>query len=840
MKAKAATGINDSSDTGHKTGSLSMQPKEILLIFFMVSVMPVLMLVIGWQVIARQHYQVIADGHFSFLEDKLAMVLGSAKNDGGISKTLEDLNRLPAQNTLFGRVNLATPEDCLPSTAYIERFFPVQQLIETAKTLRFRCETRIELPDGFLAIRPVGIHEVVFGFMPASGFKKWPPFKLLLSGIGILIVLLTGSLTYWIFRHACLPALSVRWKLVGLFLYATAFPGCAFLCLGIIYIQDREKVLLQQGFDRLETAQQNLEENFLLSLDSNIHLYQKLIESDAFRQKKWPNMDGAIQKLRKDLFLTCFMVTASDGNTLYSSMADHYRGRNRNFALMRASQIISHYLTPAASNWSAEAMVAQFKKGAGGNEQSSFQPIHIREPWLVSYFFGFASKEFMFLAVASTESGENVAVAIGQDIQVQLERFWKRLYDMPASDEPGSVNMSFSSLDLLTPADTRPASFKAYLEANPDIREKLLWSGEKGLPRSFTSEDMLFYAQPSRWDARYISVWHTSRQPIRDELRLTLLLVITFSLVSTVFAFGVGLLLAGQFLWPVKELAQGISAIQSQNFAYRIPVLHRDELGDLGDHFNQVIPQLEEMQVGKAIQATLLPDQQIKIEGWEIEGQSEAMTSMMGDFYDYQLISDRYLTAYIGDVAGHGAPAALLMAMTKGAVNALSAADRLDPGLVLSRAARALYNPTRRKMVTMAYLVLDLETSELAYANAGHCYPLLFTPSSEKAVELSLPSSPLGVRKKCSFPVNRLAMEPGSALLMYSDGLPEALNKNGKQFGYNGLAKILEDAARTGSSAGSIWQPLKAAYNQHIRGSTPTDDVTLLVLRRAAEKKLQS
>jgi len=77
----------------------------------------------------------------------------------------------------------------------------------------------------------------------------------------------------------------------------------------------------------------------------------------------------------------------------------------------------------------------------------------------------------------------------------------------------------------------------------------------------------------------------------------------------------------------------------------------------------------------------LLPQDKIVFDKWQIEGQSEAMTAMMGDFFDYHLIGNRFLTGHIGDVAGHGAPASLLMAMAKGSVNALSEAERLEPEL---------------------------------------------------------------------------------------------------------------------------------------------------------------
>jgi serine phosphatase RsbU (regulator of sigma subunit) len=153
----------------------------------------------------------------------------------------------------------------------------------------------------------------------------------------------------------------------------------------------------------------------------------------------------------------------------------------------------------------------------------------------------------------------------------------------------------------------------------------------------------------------------------------------------------------------------------------------------------------------------------------------------------------------------------------------------LEPELVMTRVAQALYSKARRKMTTMGYFVLDLETAQLKYVNAGHCYPFMLNAATGEVEEFILPSTPLGFQHKGRFKVKTVTFTPGSFLLMYSDGLPEALNASQNQFGYEHLKTILKKSSASNSSA-AIFDAIKFAYRKHTRNTLPSDDVTMVIL----------
>ncbi len=202
-----------------------------------------------------------------------------------------------------------------------------------------------------------------------------------------------------------------------------------------------------------------------------------------------------------------------------------------------------------------------------------------------------------------------------------------------------------------------------------------------------------------------------------------------------------------------------------------------------------------------------------------------------GDFYDFFLIDGGKLVVSIGDVSGKGVPAALFMAVTRSFLRSAFHADS-DPGRVLSHVNNQLLDGNDSCMfVTLFCAVLDLETGMLQYANAGHSAPLIRHEDGRMDWVSSQNCLVAGVMPSESYPVQSVLLPLGASLLLYTDGVTEAMNEKGELFADNRLVNSLEGLKGTVSSK-SVTDQLLAAVQGFADGAEQSDDITLLVLRR--------
>ena len=237
-----------------------------------------------------------------------------------------------------------------------------------------------------------------------------------------------------------------------------------------------------------------------------------------------------------------------------------------------------------------------------------------------------------------------------------------------------------------------------------------------------------------------------------------------------------------------------------------------------------------EMGLLARMQRGLLPRTLPRVEGWEIAARSILANEAGGDLYDFLPDDNGHLWIAAGDVAGHGYSCAVTQAMTKAALASLVGRGDRTPAEVLQRADRVLRaaGPTRN-FTTLALLRLHPRTGEALLANAGHPYPLL--ASGSEIAEIALPGFPLGVGPRREYGDRPLAIPPGGVLVFASDGLFEAVDRNGVLYGYERPREVLRNAA--GRSAEKILEAFLDDWRRHLRGKRPLDDTTLVVIRRS-------
>jgi sigma-B regulation protein RsbU (phosphoserine phosphatase) len=238
----------------------------------------------------------------------------------------------------------------------------------------------------------------------------------------------------------------------------------------------------------------------------------------------------------------------------------------------------------------------------------------------------------------------------------------------------------------------------------------------------------------------------------------------------------------------------------------------------------------KELAVAREIQRGLLPDHDPSLPGWDIGGINIPSLAVGGDYYDYLAGPDNQLDFVIADVSGKGTGPALLMATVQASLRALAGLGDLPLDVVLTRLNEQLFRSSEaNKYVTVFYGRLDPENGDLAYTNAGHCYPLLFRRSGD--VERLVAGGPvIGLLPEVPLEVGRTSFEPGDMLVAYTDGLSETTSPGGEEFQEE---RIIE-AAREAESrpAREVVAKLVAAARIYAAGAGLGDDLTLIVVKR--------
>ncbi len=236
-----------------------------------------------------------------------------------------------------------------------------------------------------------------------------------------------------------------------------------------------------------------------------------------------------------------------------------------------------------------------------------------------------------------------------------------------------------------------------------------------------------------------------------------------------------------------------------------------------------------EMQLARQIQQAFIPDRLPEHPNWELAARWRTARQVGGDFYDVIELPDHRLGLFIADVADKGMPAALFMALTRTLVRA-AVVETPSPADALRRVNDLLLPDTSQGMfVTAVYAVLDQETGELTYANAGH-NPPLWVCASGQIEKLTRTGIALGVLESGSMSQKTIRLAQGESLLLYTDGVTEAFSPHGDLFGE---ARLLEAVRAVPSpSVEALLETVESRLNEFIDTEPLSDDLTMLAVRR--------
>ena len=241
---------------------------------------------------------------------------------------------------------------------------------------------------------------------------------------------------------------------------------------------------------------------------------------------------------------------------------------------------------------------------------------------------------------------------------------------------------------------------------------------------------------------------------------------------------------------------------------------------------------MAELSVGREIQLSLLPKSCPTPPGWQFAAVYQAARTVGGDFYDFCELPGppARLGVVIADVADKGVPAALFMALSRTIIRSVAFTGR-GPASALMRANQLILADSQADLFLSAiYVVLDLATGRASFTNAGHNRPLLYRSADGSLTELMQPGTILGAFEEITLRDDRFDLAPDDVLVLYTDGVIDALNSDGEEFGEERLRSVILDHAR--ASAQSLLDHLVDALAHFTGAAEPADDVTCVVVKR--------
>jgi len=236
-----------------------------------------------------------------------------------------------------------------------------------------------------------------------------------------------------------------------------------------------------------------------------------------------------------------------------------------------------------------------------------------------------------------------------------------------------------------------------------------------------------------------------------------------------------------------------------------------------------------EVAVARRIQQSLQPSTAFKTDWCEAAGTTVPATEVGGDYFDMIKISDDEAVIAIADVSGHGVGAGILSAMTKSALHT-ELHHTTIPAELMFNLNNAVYQVTDKKMfVSFAYLLLDKRTMTAHVATAGHPPIFLIQKSDGAIVEIRTPNLALAVQASTQYSEQALHFNRGDVLILYTDGITEAMNDKGEQFGAERLKGLISDTERGSSEA--LSNSIMASVRTFTVSKEFADDATIVVVR---------
>jgi serine phosphatase RsbU (regulator of sigma subunit) len=340
--------------------------------------------------------------------------------------------------------------------------------------------------------------------------------------------------------------------------------------------------------------------------------------------------------------------------------------------------------------------------------------------------------------------------------------------------------------------------------------------------------------------------------PLSDALMIMLVAIGVLFLIIEAAALVMGLALARSITSSVHELFMGTERVRQGDFTHRINIDSKDQLGELAGSFNQMTGSIEnllqtaaekkrmeeELRIARQIQMSLLPPGPLEFAGLGLSALCVPAREVGGDYYDFFPLGDRRLGVLIADVSGKGTSAALYMAELKGLVLSLSQIYQSPRQLLLEVNRIISENLDTRSFITMTYAVLDLAAGTATFARAGHT-PLMYFrgDGGEAGTQVLVPNGLVvglripGATEKFAelLEEQQIDLHRGDVLVLYTDGITEAMNRESDLFGDARLGRLIAEHGHL--DAADLRERILREIESFVGTADQHDDMTMILIK---------
>lgn len=317
--------------------------------------------------------------------------------------------------------------------------------------------------------------------------------------------------------------------------------------------------------------------------------------------------------------------------------------------------------------------------------------------------------------------------------------------------------------------------------------------------------------------------------------------------IGLLIAVALAVLFATLLTRPIRELAEDMRVVQTGDLDYQTDVRTLDEVGVLASAFNEMTRRLKvaqkkeveaqvvahDLEIAARIQTSLLPQEIPSYPGLDLAARYVSAKEVSGDYYDFIPLSNRLVGMVVADVSGKGVAAALVMTMMRSLFRVASRTSPSPRALLRSVNAELHGQVQRGIFVTAVYLVLDTVSRQLSIGSAGHNPVVLWEAATGDCRTIPVPGVPLGAvdEKRFNAAVQEatLTLAPGDRVVVYTDGVVEAMNPQNEEFE---MTRLMEHTRANHAAASRDYtERLLAALAVHRGSAEQSDDITILTFR---------
>jgi len=335
---------------------------------------------------------------------------------------------------------------------------------------------------------------------------------------------------------------------------------------------------------------------------------------------------------------------------------------------------------------------------------------------------------------------------------------------------------------------------------------------------------------------------------ITEQMSFLQTILIASFILLFIAVVGIALFFSKLITGPVMILREGARRIGNGDLQTPVEIQSGDEFEELAGAFNHMTHDLRnyivelrrttaekerftrELEIAQGIQQSFLPDSIPDIPGMELAVYASPALEVGGDFYDFIPVGDDEWGLVIADVSGKGVPAALFMALSRTLIR-VSATWKSDPASAIKEANSLICRDSKASMfVTLFYLVIDALQRKITYVNAGHNPPLMLTGQDHSDITLlKAEGIALGIIDGIDLDSVTVDLKKGDLVALYTDGVSEAMNTDGEEYGMDRFIAVLKQ--NRDRELSQLIEAIIASIKDFTKDAPQSDDITLILIR---------